>query len=47
MLNLLVDAADALHEYGLNLIDAPRANGYDAVVLAVAHEDYGRVDLGF
>ncbi len=42
----LVDAADALHEYGLNLIDAPRANGYDAVVLAVAHEDYGRVDLG-
>jgi UDP-N-acetyl-D-galactosamine dehydrogenase len=36
--------ADARHEYGLELVEAPDAGGYDAVVLAVAHHQFA--DLG-
>lgn len=34
----LVESADALREYGLTLIETPRKNHYDAVIIAVAHE---------
>ena len=39
-----IAAADARHEYGLELIPEPEAGAYDAVVLAVAHQAF--VDLG-
>lgn len=35
-----VDAVEAMHEYGINLTDAPNAGVYDAVVLAVGHDNY-------
>jgi UDP-N-acetyl-D-glucosamine/UDP-N-acetyl-D-galactosamine dehydrogenase len=35
-----IDAAEARHEYGLELIDAPRPGTYDAIVLAVAHDQF-------
>ncbi len=34
------------HEYGLTLMDAP-SNDYDAVVVAVNHEPYKRLDLNY
>jgi len=37
-----VDAAEARHEYGLDLIDSPARDAYDAVVLAVAHDAFLR-----
>ena len=37
-----VDAAEARHEYGLDLIGAPARGAYDAVVLAVAHDAFLR-----
>jgi len=39
-----IDAAEARHEYGLDLIAEPSAGAYDAVVLAVAHQQF--VELG-
>jgi len=39
-----VDAAEAGREYGLELIGAPDAGAYDAIVLAVAHDQF--VELG-
>ncbi len=39
-----VDAAEAKHEYGLELMEAPEPGAYDAVVLAVAHQRFR--DLG-
>ena len=39
-----VDAAEAKHEYGLDLLAGePAAGAYDAVVLAVAHEQFARL----
>ncbi len=35
-----VDAAEARHEYGLDLVDAPAAGVYDAVVVAVGHRQF-------
>ncbi|MEM7432714.1 MAG: Vi polysaccharide biosynthesis UDP-N-acetylglucosamine C-6 dehydrogenase TviB [Pseudomonadota bacterium] len=35
-----VDAAEAEAEYGLKLVDAPKQGTYDAVVLAVAHDEF-------
>jgi UDP-N-acetyl-D-glucosamine/UDP-N-acetyl-D-galactosamine dehydrogenase len=35
-----VDAAEALHEYGLTPIDAPEQGAYDAIVLAVGHDEF-------
>jgi UDP-N-acetyl-D-galactosamine dehydrogenase len=35
-----IDAAEARTEYGLELIAAPQAGAYDAIVLAVAHEQF-------
>lgn len=35
-----VEQADAQREYGVNLIDAPETGAYDAVILAVAHQQF-------
>lgn len=35
-----VDADEAMHEYGINLTEAPKAGIYDGVVLAVGHDNY-------
>ncbi|AMG74738.1 Vi polysaccharide biosynthesis UDP-N-acetylglucosamine C-6 dehydrogenase TviB [Sphingopyxis granuli] len=35
-----VDAANAQHEYGIDLTDHPAAGEYDAVVLAVGHREF-------
>lgn len=34
------DAAEAQHEYGLTLIEKPRANSYDAIILCVGHNQF-------
>jgi UDP-N-acetyl-D-galactosamine dehydrogenase len=34
------DKAEAQHEYGLDLIDAPEAGAYDAVILCVGHDKF-------
>jgi len=34
------DKAEAQHEYGLELIDAPQAGAYDAVILCVGHDKF-------
>lgn len=34
------DAAEAQHEYGLELIAEPKANSYDAVILCVGHSKF-------
>jgi UDP-N-acetyl-D-galactosamine dehydrogenase len=39
-----IDAAEARHEYGLDLISAPADGAYDAIVLAVAHRQF--IELG-
>lgn len=41
----VVDSDDALSEYNISLIDSPESGNYDGVILAVAHSDYGSVDL--
>ncbi|MDB5448887.1 MAG: wbpO [Phenylobacterium sp.] len=38
-----IAAADARHEYGLDLVEAPQAGTYDAIVLAVAHEQFAQL----
>lgn len=35
-----VDATEARHEYGLDLVAAPAPGAYDAVVLAVGHRQF-------
>jgi UDP-N-acetyl-D-glucosamine/UDP-N-acetyl-D-galactosamine dehydrogenase len=35
-----VDAAEARHEYGLELVAAPQPGSYDAVILAVSHREF-------
>jgi UDP-N-acetyl-D-galactosamine dehydrogenase len=35
-----VSIAEAQHEYGLTPINAPQAGAYDAIILAVAHEQF-------
>ena len=35
-----VDAAEARHEYGLELVDAPAAGAYDAIIVAVGHRQF-------
>jgi UDP-N-acetyl-D-galactosamine dehydrogenase len=36
-----VDPADAQHEYGIDPIEVPEPETYDAIVLAVAHREFG------
>ena len=45
--NMNVDITDpwcsteqAEHEYGLSLIEEPKLNSYDAIILAVSHNEY-------
>ena len=38
------DAAEARHEYGIELIDAPASGQYDAIILAVAHQQF--IEMG-
>ena len=38
------DAAEVKHEYGLDTVDSPKAD-YDALVLAVAHNEFLEMDL--
>lgn len=38
------DPAEAMREYGIDLVEAPKANTYDAVVLAVSHHEF--LDMG-
>jgi len=40
------DAKEVRHEYNLELLDAPRDN-YDAVIVAVQHEEYCRLDTNY
>ena len=35
-----VDAAEAREEYGLDIIDTPDQGAYDAVIIAVAHDEF-------
>ncbi len=35
-----VDTEEAMAEYGLQLVDAPESGAYDAVIVAVAHEQF-------
>jgi len=35
-----VDAVEAQHEYGLTLIESPEQGAYDAIVLAVGHDEF-------
>jgi UDP-N-acetyl-D-galactosamine dehydrogenase len=39
-----IDPDEARHEHGLDLLDAPAAGAYDAIVLAVAHAQF--IELG-
>ena len=39
-------ASEAQHEYGITLLDAPEQGVYDAVVLAVAHRQFGELGAG-
>ncbi len=38
-----VDAAEARHEYGLELIDAPAPASYDAMIVAVGHRQFAEL----
>ena len=38
-----VDTAEAKHEYGLDVIAAPKVGAYDAIVLAVAHSQFAEM----
>ena len=39
------NAKDTRHEYGLKLVEKPRAQTYDAIVLAVAHSAFKEMGL--
>jgi UDP-N-acetyl-D-galactosamine dehydrogenase len=39
-----VAVAEARHEYGLDLIESPKAGHYDGIVLAVAHREFTELD---
>jgi len=38
-----VDAAEAKHEYGIELVSDPAANSYDAVIIAVSHDEFKKL----
>jgi len=40
------DHEEVLHEYGIDLIDEPNLETYDAIVLAVAHDKYKELNIG-
>lgn len=40
-----VDRQEAKREYGIDMLEAPERQKYDAIVLAVAHEQFKRTDI--
>ncbi|MDH3327512.1 MAG: nucleotide sugar dehydrogenase, partial [Gammaproteobacteria bacterium] len=40
-----VDNAEAEHEYNITLVDEPAAGEYDAIILAVAHEQFVKMGV--
>jgi UDP-N-acetyl-D-galactosamine dehydrogenase len=40
------DPDEAEHEYGLRPVKKPRAGGYDAVVMGVAHDEFRKMGIG-
>jgi len=40
-----VDKDESLHEYGIKLIDQPEVGKYDAILLAVAHDEFKQLSL--
>lgn len=38
-----VDAAEAKHEYGIELVSQPEANSYDAIIIAVSHDEFKKL----
>ena len=40
-----VDKSEAVHEYGISPVDTPTVGKYDAIVLAVAHDDFKNMSL--
>jgi UDP-N-acetyl-D-galactosamine dehydrogenase len=40
-----VDKDEAVHEYGIKLIDQPIEGKYDAILLAVAHDEFKELSL--
>ena len=41
----MADPADAMHEYGVKLVDVDALQPADAVIMAVAHKNY--IDAGW
>lgn len=41
----LASAEDAMEEYGINLLDRPEDAKYDAVILAVAHDEFKKMTI--
>jgi UDP-N-acetyl-D-galactosamine dehydrogenase len=39
------DPEDARKEYGIELIEEPEAGGYDAIILAVAHDEFRKLGV--
>ena len=40
------DPAEVKHEYGIDILtDYPKGNGYEAIVLAVAHNEFQKIDI--
>jgi len=40
-----VDSAEAQREYGLEMTETPETKGYDAIIVAVAHEAFRNEDI--
>lgn len=40
-----VDAAAARHEYCIDLVETPKAGGYDGIILAVAHREFAELGV--
>ena len=40
------DAAEVKDELGVDLIDSPNANAYDAIIVAVAHREFTGEQIG-
>jgi len=40
-----IEAAEARHEYGLDLVEAPADGAYDGIVLAVAHRQFAELGV--
>lgn len=41
-----IDAAEAQHEYGISVIETPKEGQYDAIILAVSHDQFKKMTVG-